>query len=312
MLRDFFKKPFITSFFNICFLVSIISVLSISVYLRYCVFNTDFSFFIDENTVCLILLRSYADQLFVANQPVAPLFLIVHKLIHSLFGFNDSIFRIPVFICSVMNIFLFAYLTCIVLKNRLGILIANILFGLSIPVIMYSWIIKPYQSDVFFTIFILLLAFLLKDHIFKYGEIILLALLSFFCVLYSFSSVFILGSSLLAMLIYRYQKKMYNKNSLKKLLCYILPVCSACAYYFYIYCLPVMEYQSYDKSWWEPYFFPSSLPEVKNLLTYFINGHYTEVSYSFTVIICLVISTILLLIKENRQKAHLVKLIIEN
>ena len=118
------------------------------------------SLWFDEALVSLNIVQRSFFQLFESlnyNQGAPVGFLIIEKLLVTLFGQNDLVLRVFPFACSIISLFLFYKLCQLYLLPRV-IPIALLIFSLVEPLIYYSSEVKQYSSDVFITILLLVLA----------------------------------------------------------------------------------------------------------------------------------------------------------
>ena len=307
---DFFSvKKYLKSTWDTLFIISLICICAFSVYLRFLVFNSGIGLFTDEVQILLnCISRSYS-QLFMpldGSQCMPPLFIILTKFLYSAFGLNEKVLKGFVFCFSVLNIFLFLLLSFTVFKNKFAVIFANFAFCLSVPVIMYSWIVKQYQSDIFFCILIIFLTVKLKDHVFKYNEIFLLSFLSVTSILMSYTAAFILFSCLSVLFVYRFKNKLYSTDWFKKLLCFLIPLGLAAIALFIINCLPVLMDGSIPSCWGkrtenldpDVFFLPRNIQNAKDLLTFLFVGDNSICNFGL-VFACFALSFILMFFKEK-------------
>jgi len=131
--------------------------------LRY--YLADLSLGLDEATCVLNLARSYLELLFpVRPFPSEPVgYLLIQKFLMHTFGSSEYSLRLIPILSGIIALFLFYRLARSMLRP-VAALIALGLFAISEPVIFYSAKLKPYESDIAITLFLLLLgnSFLLK------------------------------------------------------------------------------------------------------------------------------------------------------
>ena len=77
------------------------------------------------------------------------------KAIYSVFQFNYAAFKFPSLIAGILSVFMFKSLAFKVLKNKILALISLSLFAFNFTIIYYSNIIKPYEFDILFSLFII-------------------------------------------------------------------------------------------------------------------------------------------------------------
>ena len=84
----------------------------------------------------------------------------MHKSGNFVFGENEFSFRLIPFIAGIFSIFVFYYLSKIVLKTKPAIILANFLFSINFLLIRYTSEFKQYGTDIL--IFMLVLIWLSK------------------------------------------------------------------------------------------------------------------------------------------------------
>lgn len=94
------------------------------------------------------------------NQIAPPIFLFCTKAVTLFFGENEFSFRLIPFIAGIFSIFVFYYLSKIVLKTKPAIILANFLFSINFLLIRYTSEFKQYGTDIL--IFMLVLIWLSK------------------------------------------------------------------------------------------------------------------------------------------------------
>ncbi|WP_414664458.1 glycosyltransferase family 39 protein [Horticoccus sp. 23ND18S-11] len=88
---------------------------------------------------------------------VAPfLFLWLEKAVVSVFGFNELALRLPAFGCSLGSVALFVHLARRLVSGQ-GLVFATALFAVSYPAIRYSAEAKPYGTDLFVSLGVIVL-----------------------------------------------------------------------------------------------------------------------------------------------------------
>lgn len=169
-----------------------------------------------------IKFKNYGDFFGVLRfmQMAPPFFMIVTKIITSIFGLSDITLRILPFLGSVGSIIAFYFLAEKTIKSKVVTLWTVFFFAINQRLIDYSFEFKPYSFDVFFAI-ILLLFFMNLDleklnakKSALYG--ILLAIIPWF----SFTSIFIIAGGILKIFL----KALRNKKLLFPLSSFLFPL----------------------------------------------------------------------------------------
>lgn len=146
--------------------IGIIFGISVGVFLRYKHYTANRSLWLDPAALAVnIIERSYTDLLtrLDMKQNAPPGFLLVSKFVGSLFNYSElSLIAFP-FACSILSLFLFLYLCSLVL-DRQKIYLAFVPFALSTTAIYYAGEFKQYSVDLFFSVLLLALTFLVIKH----------------------------------------------------------------------------------------------------------------------------------------------------
>ena len=167
------------NYYNILFLLLVFIIMMAGTYIRFILLFHSPSFFSDEVSLLLNIQEKTFLELFLPldhSQCCPPLFLIFAKIIYFYGGLNEFFLRVIPFTASILSIFLFAYLSFLVLKNKIFVLFSSIVFSISLPLLLYSWVFKQYSFDVLITILILIITIKLKDKKLSYSQIITLSL----------------------------------------------------------------------------------------------------------------------------------------
>ncbi len=94
-------------------------------------------------------------------------FLIGYKLllkgIYSVFQFNYTAFKLPSLIAGILCVFLFKSLAFKIFKNKILALSALLLFTFNYTIIYYSNVIKPYEFDILFSLFIIKMFIIIEN-----------------------------------------------------------------------------------------------------------------------------------------------------
>ena len=168
----------------------------IGIALRLYVYLQQYSFDMDEVALAISILKknTYSELIFtkLLAQTHTPYgFLIFSKLLVSLFGISEMVFRAIPLLSGIGSIFLFYFFAKKYLSGQ-SLLLAVFLFSVSPKLIQYSNMFKQYSTDVLFALILFVTAehFLNRDKV----KILIPALVGAVSVYFSLTSVFILAS----------------------------------------------------------------------------------------------------------------------
>ena len=147
---------------NIVFYTSIFLIVILGLLLRVLFFSYARPFWNDESAMALNLINRNFVSLFASldyNQAVPPLYAVICKL----FTFGnikaEYALRFTSLFFSVLSLPVFLFLSLKMLRSRLAVVFANILFALNYQLIYFSQELKHYSADVFFYCLVLFLYF---------------------------------------------------------------------------------------------------------------------------------------------------------
>lgn len=212
-------------------------------------------------------------------------------------------FRLLPLLCGIGSLFVFYFLSKDLLKSKFAILLSMWLFAQNGPLIYYSCEFKPYSSDVFLCILMLLMY---KKISFKnitllnsIGYSILFACL----MLFSFPCLFIVPAVVLL--------KMFAEKSLNKKM-FIIPI-GFIVSLIYIYLLYNQQYQiELMENEWQKGFLNFSFSSNCNLISDFVNFlfHYNVSPVLPYLIFIMFVFGIILLILSKKLEAYLIAIIV--
>lgn len=149
---------------KIIFYTAVFLIMLAGVWLRMLFFSYARPFWNDESALALNVLNRDFFGLFRAldyNQAAPPLFVILGKMFLSVFKNLELSLRLPSLLFSILSIPVFYLLSKRLLKSRIAVIFALMLFSLNYQLIYYAQEFKHYSCDVFCFLTILLLCFLL-------------------------------------------------------------------------------------------------------------------------------------------------------
>lgn len=194
--------------------LSVIVIIAFGIFIRTHVFLQGVSFYGDEGLLISNLYEKNYLDLFLPlkyHQQVPPVFLVLSKFILTKYGLNEIALRLIPYVASVISVILFYFLCNRLFKKPITAIAAVLLFSFNLPLVEFSQILKPYSSDVLFSILTMFIALNLdfeKINVKKTFGLSLLAVLSFWC---SYTMVIIIFSYALLFLIRSFLSKDYAK-----------------------------------------------------------------------------------------------------
>ena len=189
-------------------LLGLIFALGFALRLDMYIFNR--SFWFDEAALALNVLDGGFFDLFRElkyYQSAPPLFLFETKILVSLFGGSERVFRFIPFITSLFLLPLFYLFSKYFLSSRTARLLAVFLFAINTNLILYSGEFKPYTLDVF-----AFLSFVLLIFMFKFKQALLLGIIFALFSWYSYASGIIAFSFALVLFFYILKNKKHKKD----------------------------------------------------------------------------------------------------
>ncbi|HNW26514.1 MAG TPA: hypothetical protein PKI94_06980 [Candidatus Gastranaerophilaceae bacterium] len=154
-------------------------------------------------------------------QIAPPLFMVFAKLMTWLFGVTntvgefDFVVRLIPFLFSILSVFVFYFILKDVFNMKKTIIFAMFLFAINNVLVNYSFEFKPYCSDMFFVMLVLLI-FLKIDFLkINLKKILLISMILSSFVWFSFVSLFAIGAGLIYLI--------FKKTDFKRISVLFLP-----------------------------------------------------------------------------------------
>ncbi len=126
----------------------------------------------DEVSLVLSILKKNVLGLFsnlLENQKAPPLFMVISYIFTKIGGYNVLSYRFFAFLSSIFSLFLFFLLSLKLYRSRIPVLIGLYIFSICEPLIYYAREFKPYSTDVFVCLLLILIctppAFRFKKYI---------------------------------------------------------------------------------------------------------------------------------------------------
>lgn len=235
---NIFRKKDFLYYFTLVFIILL------AIFLRFKSFLAIRPLWHDECSLALsIIYKNYFDYFapLLHSQSAPPLFMVLSKFFTKIFGISEFSLRLLPFTCSILSVFAFYSFSKLFLKNKIIILISNLLFALNFYVIYYSQEFKQYSTDVFLSIILFILTSKIDLKKISYKKILLYSFLFSIFPLFSIPSVFILFAYFLYVLI---KIRDYKKISLLLFIPLLTLIC-----YMFLVLLPQKEILSYFDVW---------------------------------------------------------------
>lgn len=224
-------------------LLSLVFVLAI--FFRFKAYLFDTCLWYDEAALSLnILDKSFLELLFkplTYTQSASSIFMAGTKVLVTLFGDNELVYRFLPFVFGLLAIPLFYAVSAKFLTNKWMILIVNLLFAINFNIICYSAMFKPYSLD----LLLFLLGVYLIDKI-DFSNKKHLVLFSLALVVFPLLSI----SSLFLILAFNISVLIYKKLKFSKLVLLNIPFLIIFSIYYYFILIPEREEMS---AYWAPY-----------------------------------------------------------
>ncbi len=288
-------------FLNILFFLSVIFIIISGIYLRFNIYLDGYSLWMDELMLSeSVIYNPIFSSLYSleAGQKAPPLF-VFFTYINSIIANSCNVYvlRFIPFISSIGTLIAFYFLSKRIFKSRIAVIVSLFLVSINTALIFYANEFKPYSSDVFICILLLLSYEYIDLKNFTIKKTLLYSVLIFFTVLSSFPSVYIIPALLISKIIE--QKRFPLKL--------IFPFFSLAAGSLYlIWMFRNIRTIELNLEYWQSGFFNFTFSSLFNIINEFFN--FLELNLSWS-IICL-ISGILIFISQKNKYRLLIILII--
>lgn len=189
----------ITVFKNIFYKVFLYAVLLFSCAIRCFLYFQNRPLWHDECLLALNVLNRNFFEIFLPldnNQSAPCLFMFINKISTFVFGESELALRLLPFLFSLASVFAFYFLTRLIFSKKISIVLANILFGLNLPLIYYSQEFKQYSLEVLVVILSLIFFSKFSASNMTYKKAIFYSFALFIPFLFSYTYVFILAAYL--------------------------------------------------------------------------------------------------------------------
>ncbi len=233
-----------TDKYNLIYAIALSFIFAAGIFIRLFFYLKNPPMYVDE---CLLALN-FMDNVNIfgplENLQKAPLlFLLLSKLNLNLFGYSEYSCRLIPLIASIISIPFMHIAASRFLDKKLAIIIVDVLFVISPVLIFYSYVFKPYPSDVAIICIFLIAAGNTKFYNDSYLKNILIAVSFFVFSLFSYPVEFFIAAWILSMI-----PKCLDKEKFKKLSIYIITFLLSTSYCLYSFIFDNST-QSFVKYW---------------------------------------------------------------
>ncbi len=263
------------------------------IFLRYKVWLTDLSFWVDEDALIRnamgIITGKYPIWRGLEAEYSPPLFFALTKPIYAIFGLNEVAFRIIPFLASIASLPAFAFLSKKIFKTPFLFLLPLFLVAINENLLFYTQYYKFYSSDFLVTILISIAIFYLSFDKMSYKQAALWGFVLGITSWSAYSAIFFITgilSVLFIKILFKFSKEKILKFSLLS-----LPFGIMTAFYYYEVIIRRTNMDYLQSAWKEignGYFYPHNLEDLRNLIFY----HLSISSSDFQLLFLLLILTI--------------------
>jgi len=263
-------------------------------------FGVEKSLWLDEAALALNVINGSFLELFKPlfyAQSAPPLFLILTKVLVSVFGPGERVLRFIPFICSVLSTFVFYFLFKTVFykenmtgkeKNKAHIvtLIALLSFSFAFPLLYNAIEFKPYSTDVLFTILTSLIWLKYSDSEITFKKQVKFGVLLSCFPLISFGSIFPVCAILILSLF-------------KKIKLFSLVLASGLIFeYIFIFSKINQGTRVYD--YWIPYFINFNPAKIPFILAEILKYYFYPSNFTLLCLIAFILGFIYLFLKNKK------------
>ncbi len=277
------------------YIICIVIIFVAGIYLRYAVYMDARPLWHDEAPVALNVMNNNIFSLLnnTLDKQKAPfLFWICVKFSGILFGYKELSLRIFPFVCSILSIFVFYIFSKKFLKNKIAIVIANVLFAINYQLLYFAQELKQYSSDILLFMVSILFFSGLANKSFDKKHTVYFLMFSIFIILSSFPACFVLA----AFVIYKFFN--LKKDEIKYFFISLVTVLTAALvyYYFFLYSLYTFELEN-EYNYWSVGFITirNSLENFKKIYIYNFHNHTYILGY------ILFLAGFILILKERKK-----------
>lgn len=291
---------------NITFYLFVVIIFIAGIYIRARYYLANAPMWLDE----IMLASSFSNRTFSeiflpldAFQKAPPLFCFFVLTLSKLFGFNELTLRFIPFLLNIASIFAFFFLLKENIKNKIGVLAGLFMFTFCVPLVYFSAEFKPYGCDVFFAILLLLAHKHLK---LDYLNIKTTFLYTFGAVIFSllsFPSMILIPAIILSKSI---ENKKFDLKNLWILGGIFLSGLSLILYDIKSFMFLKAYWGNVEGGFSLLSLFGLEKGFIQNACSYFVYNLNTNF---IIIILCMILCGLIILFKENKNKAYLVLLI---
>ncbi len=248
----------------------IVFVIILGIYLRSVALFQANSIFLDEGLLIINFHEKNYWQMFLPLehlQAAPPFFLILSKFMYQTFGINEVMLRFLPYIAGNFALIMFYFLSKKIFKTYLSVSTALLMFAINPQIISMSAYLKPYISDVMFSIITLLVAFNIDLEKITKKQVCILGLSAALGIWCSYTMLFVLVG-----LSFVYMCKIFSSSDqkLKQLFkIYITPLVISFLVYFTVNLFWVYINPQFHNFWSSNYSFSiKSIADYKALMAF--------------------------------------------
>lgn len=274
-------------------------IVALGIFLRTYVYFQNVSFFGDEGAlISKFYDKSYLDLFFPLGdyQQAPPFFLIISKFILMRFGINEIMLRIIPYLSSIASVILFYMLCLKIFRSKLTILVALFLFSINLHLVEFAQILKPYSSDVFFSILAMFVVFNIQFDKLDDKKVLYLSLLTIISFWFSYPMVIIAGSFGIVFLAKSFLLK--NAEYIKRSVLFLIINLAGLFLYYFTNLYGSGDSKKLHDAWANMYgFFPNSYHEISSLSNFLF--HIESLNGLILILILFVLGLFFLFKKDN-------------
>ena len=146
-------------FLNKIFYIIVGIIILLGIYIRTWTYLKNIPFTSDEALLGTIFFKTPVLKFFNEIDTIVkipPLWGILEKIITNIFGPSFFTYRLIPYLTSILSVIAFFFLLKNIFKSKVAIIIGLILFIINVPLVFFTVNFRPYESDVFICILLLL------------------------------------------------------------------------------------------------------------------------------------------------------------
>lgn len=273
--------------------LSAIIVIFCGFFLRYKVWQTDLSFWVDEDALIRnamgIITGKYPIWRGLEAEYSPPLFFALTRPLYAVFGLNEIAFRFVPFFASIFSLSAFAFLSKKILKTPFLFLLPLTLVAINENLLFYAQYYKFYSSDFLVAILISIAIFYLSFDKMSYKQAALWGIILGITSWSAYSAIFYI-TGILSVLFIKILFK-FSKEKILKFSFLTLPFVMMTGFYCYEVITRRTNMEYLQSAWQEignGYLYPRNLEDLQNLITYHLSMNLSDYQLYFLLLILIV------------------------